>query len=232
VSSPRIHHASSQGSLPEPKASGRLILLDNDIFFVLAATDCFEGTAQLFGLSLAEFRRLSSLADQLRSARFAPELPAHVRKAALDYCGRIRGISGQHDAAVLDRLARHRHVEAGEAQLLAHALQERSALLATADKRFLRALCTAPALAEIRAAIAGRVVCLETLIRMHLDTKGIAAAATKFSAAADYNGTIHLLFGGGPNTAEQHCRDGLRSFLADLETIVGAEFLFSPGARA
>jgi hypothetical protein len=167
----------------------------------------------------------------LTNAKFAPDLPQRVRSAALHYCRQIQPIPGQHDPAILTRLTRHRQIDPGEAQLLAHALEEPTALLATGDKRFLRGLCEAPALSDMKAAMNGRVVCLESLIRMHLDAKGIGAAASKFSAA-DYNGTIHLIFNQGPRTTEGDCRDGLRSFLADLEESVGAGFLFSPSAAA
>jgi hypothetical protein len=62
------------------------------------------------------------------------------------------------------QLPRVADIDAPDAILLAQAARSSGSMLATGDKRCIRAVATAPAYADIMAALLGRVLCLEQVL--------------------------------------------------------------------
>src|SRR5687767_1731970 len=128
---------SSQQSLL-PSFSKRLLLVDSDVFIILAAADALEEVASLLGFDLTAIRRLLPLPRQLKvSKSFRENIPEDIRSIAERYCTRIEPLRElANDSSYLQRLAPYDGIDPGEAQLLAVLAERPSSLLASGDKRF------------------------------------------------------------------------------------------------
>ncbi|HYN20686.1 MAG TPA: hypothetical protein VE078_06980 [Thermoanaerobaculia bacterium] len=224
---PKTLPAFSQRSLL-PSFSEHLLLVDSDICIILAAADAFEDVASLLGFNIPAIRRLLPLPRQLRvSKAFRENIPEDIRSIAERHCATIEPLREMpSDSSLLQRLAPYDGIDPGEAQLLAVLAERPSSLLASGDKRFMKTLCAVEDLRDLRDAIAGRVVCLETVVLMCLDKWGISETARRFGPLR-FNSTLKVIFNDGPDTSEEHCREGLRSYLKELQGSLGEGLLYS-----
>ncbi len=72
----------------------RLMLVDSDIFIILAAAGVLETAASLLEFEPEDIRRLPALENQLTRGRaFRKNYPRHIRQAALRACSCICAFS-------------------------------------------------------------------------------------------------------------------------------------------
>lgn len=117
-------------------------------------------------------------------------------------------------------------MDAGEAALLAWMVQEPHYWLTTHDKRALRRLAATPALGQMRAAIAGRVICLETVLLGLVERVGAAQALTPMLPTST---VLRAVFTPGNVARAGECSQGLRFYEQQLAREVGAALLWQPG---
>lgn len=90
------------------------------------------------------------------------------------------------------------------------------------------ALAMADDLRDIRNAIAGRIVCLESIIQLLVKHDGIVPVAMAFSHLRPLNTMLRVVFSEAGSTSKETCLDYLDSYLADLSGKVGDDFLYHP----
>jgi hypothetical protein len=222
----RKHRPDSSKPFSPPEPPDRLLLIDSDIFILLAGANALEAALGEFGFEIAQARRLDALEHMLRSSKklrksHAPDVIAR----SLESCGRVAPIQGSApDPDLVQLLADTPDIDSGEVALLSHLVRNDSHFLASGDKRWMRALCAQERLAGIRAAVAGRVICLEVIVESLLNLWGIDRLIQVFAPVRTSHTTLKVLFGGG-QIDERNCRDGIRAHLEELESQVGPGFL-------
>ncbi|MDB6172077.1 MAG: hypothetical protein JWL59_1388 [Chthoniobacteraceae bacterium] len=211
----------------------RQLLIDTDIFILLSGSGLFERVAAIFNLNRASLRRLPAVSRQLQKGnKFKKNYPDIIRKLGIEAASTIHPIETQiSDASIANLLAAVDDIDPGEALLLGLLVENKSWLLTTGDKRFLRALARSPSLYSVRNAVAGRIVCLETVIELLVGIEGIKPVAVAFTNVRDCNQTLSVIFSSGENTGEEHCRAGLESKIRDLESDIGPNLLYRPVKR-
>ena len=88
-------------------------------------------------------------------------------------------------------------IDAGELILLAEALDHPVILLATGDKRFLRAFASSETHADARDHLRHRVVCLEYVIRLIIATHGFEYVRDHVVPQRECNTSMKTVFGSG-----------------------------------
>jgi hypothetical protein len=208
----------------------RILLVDSDIFVLLAGAGVLERVADLLGFDLKDLRRLDALPHQLRkSAKFRKKYSPGVIEKALAYCGKVSSLLERPKGDdILQRLAEADCIDEGEAVMLGLMAEQEIYLLASGDKVAMRALAQSPALAEVKKAVSGRIICLESVIRLLIGKLGPGQTAAAFAPLLDSNGTLRIAFSQGEQTTEAHCLEAIESYLKDLQKDVGNGFLLIP----
>lgn len=206
-------------------------LIDSDAFLLLSGAGALDSTLDLLGVEVADAMRLDPLPHMIeRSASIRQRYDSATREAAKANCRRIAPITVAPSPQVTEALSIVDEIDAGEVILYGLAIEHPSILLASNDKRAMRAISQTPSLATIRNAVAGRVVCLEAILGMHIRADGVAAAANRFAPVihADTMLQVVLTHHNIHNPAD--CRDALASYTTALRQDVGADFLYAaPG---
>jgi hypothetical protein len=167
-------------------------IIDNDVLHKLARYDLLQEFDALLSSRghVAPYGRLASAPYALRATatRVCPaKWPNPSQAAALCsfLSARTQNVVGASaDALIaLDVLS----FDVGEAQLTAYVMETPRSLLFTGDKKALEVIATNPNLAHVCAALQGRVICLEQILRDLTVTSGWADIAqhVKSDAAAD-----------------------------------------------
>lgn len=210
---------SSKPSGPESCDPGStLLFLDNDILVTLAAADLLAEAVNALGFSFPTCRRLDTVEHMLRRGAF-DIASDEARQRALETCRMIPAIKDRlPDDILLDRLAVC--ADPGEAGLIARTIQGPH-LMASGDKRWMKVLCKDPALSDVRAALCGKVVCLETMIALVVARLGHLRVTRSFSFVTEHT-VLRIIRA----TADgENLRATLTSYVVELEGYVGSGFL-------
>ena len=207
----------------------RLLLIDTDVFVLLAAAGLLERIAGLLGFEPDQVRRLHPVEAQLRRGKkFREKFPETVRTSALAAARTVKPLTERPaNDAILQKLV-VTDIDEGEALLFASLVENPAWLLTTGDRRSLAALATHTELAEIRDALAGRLVCLETVLRLLVTTDGVEKIAAAFSCVRDCDTKLRVIFSEANATNIDSCLEGIDSYLASLKREIGNELLFQP----
>ena len=206
----------------------RLLLIDSDMFILLAGAEMLDRTIELLGFHADQCRRFPALESQLRRGKtFLEKYSQTIRGRALAACERIVALRERPED---DDLLESLNIEGIETEGLMYALLAEQPLsyLASGDKRAMIALATEPSLADVRKTVAGRVICLETVVALLLDSEGIETVAQAFSPLRTANATLRVVFSQAAATPEAQCREYLKIYLRDLTKQVGPGFLYAP----
>lgn len=85
-------------------------------------------------------------------------------------------------------------IDPGENLMFALMAENSSWMLTTGDRRSLVALAQEPKLGKVRAAVAGRLVCLETVLRLLVTQDGVGKVAAAFSSVRDCDTKLRVIF--------------------------------------
>jgi hypothetical protein len=208
----------------------RLLIIDTDLFVLLAAAGLVGRVAELLGFNVADVRRLPALPYQLRKGKnFKKKYSEDVLDAAVEQAGSIAPVTERPlNDALFQRLIDTDNIDSGEAEVIAVAVERGHIYLASGDKRWMRALVAAPNLADVRAALAGRVICTEIVLRLLVESDGVAAVASAFAAVREGNQTLRVVFSEAAATDQVQCLSYIRSYYTDLVRDVGDGFFFDP----
>lgn len=187
------------------------LLVDTDAFCKIGAADLLGPSAEVLGATLVDCARLPALPHMLRRGSLRRRVGDAKCDALLPLALRLPEIP-QPPASWLDILATLADVDAGEAQLLACAA-ELDVLLMSGDKRALRAV---KGVAELRKALHGKVVLVESVLLALCLRDGDETVRRAVLPCLTMDTMISVAF--SPGNASP--RDALRAYLsASIEAL-------------
>lgn len=205
---------------------GGHLLIDNDAFILLAAAGLLQPAIQTLGLSGAALR-LATLPFVIgRSKKIQKQYPADALIRAKLACAEIPELDSRPADHLLQRLAAVPEVDDGEAVLYGLVCERDDYLLLSSDKRAMVALATAEEIADLRARVAGRVICVEKVFDRLLDAHGLDHVAQAVLPIRESNSTLRVLFSNANCSDPAGCRAAIASYVAELEVMVGVGFLY------
>ncbi len=204
----------------------RKLLIDSDAFVVLAGGNLLDAALGALGVEFADALRLQPLRPMLGNSRaMRTRYPADVLLQSQLACDRIAPILDAPDPEVHGKLLAVRDIDQGEALLYSLLAERPSYLLASGDKRAMRALCATATVADIREAVRGRVICLEGLVRRLVEREGVEMIAKSLAPLLPSHTTLRIVFTTENASSSERCLAALDSYLDHLRTEVGAGFL-------
>jgi hypothetical protein len=138
--------------------SDGLLLVDSDIFVVLAVAGRLEATAELLGFDMARLRRLEALPHMLSRGKKFKELTSDQRTVALEVATVVTPLTSRpNDDGILQQLAAV--IDPGEALLLSLVCEQPLTWLTSGDVKAMKAVCGTNGLESVKSAIKGRILC-------------------------------------------------------------------------
>lgn len=208
--------------------SDRILLIDTDIFTLLAGAGLLSRALEVLGFATPETRRLPALPHQLRGKKFKGFPPATLAAVSTLANGTPELTERPTSDDVVQRLVAVKGIDSGEALLFALMHERPVCWLASGDQRAMQALATTEEVSDIARAVSGRVICLEAVVWLLLQADGYAATAANFRTVRDFNKTLKVFFSDGMDERPEECPSAVRSYLVNLVARIGTGFLFIP----
>jgi len=209
--------------------SDRLLLIDTDMLVVLGGSGTLADVLSSLEFEPKQCRRLAVATEQLRRGRvFKDTYAATVLQAALRTAHAITPLTERPaNPAIFDTLAAVSDIDLGEAELFALLAEYDGYYLATGDKRAIVALATRRETTDLRQLVAGRIICLESVLKLLVDQNGANATAQAFRTLRTHR-TIGVLLSDPQARSDEICMQGIDSYLNDLIKKTGVGFLYLP----
>lgn len=207
--------------------SSPILLIDTDLFVLLAGAGLLSHLAQCLGVPPENIRRLPSLQSQIKSKRFIDKIPVAELERLQQAINDVPAwTASPADTSILDRLADVPDIDPGEALLFATLYEQPVYLLASGDKRSMIALGNAPDLDDVRTAIKGRILSLETALTLLVNQNGAATIGPALQPLAAKHRTIDILFGTKTTFDDNETIHQIRSYLDHLVAQIGPSLLY------
>lgn len=209
--------------------SQRRLLIDNDAFVLLAGANLLEEAVTEAGFTMAEARRLRSLEFMLRkNARAFQKYPAEVISRALESCARVEPLEEVPSVTTQAAFEAITGVDEGEAVLYGVLAEHEFHFLASNDKTAMRAVAGNTKLAAIRGKVAGRIICMEWLVKKLLNSQGATLTAQRFAQLVAQDKRLFSILSPAISGRPDDCLVAANSFLSGLHRDLGADFLYNP----
>lgn len=208
----------------------RGLLVDNDVFLILSGSGLLDEATDTLGFSRSSVFRLPSLLPMLRKGKTFAHYTPSVQAAALKQCASVAPVPHVPDPDLAQSLAAVREIDQGEALLFGVMAEQPHYLLTTHDKHALRSLSRTASVRHIRVAVAGRVICLETVLLELIERLGVASVAEALDPILANSTELRTVFTPGNVARPGECVGGLWSYQRQLEQEVGADLLWQSGA--
>ncbi len=206
--------------------SSPLLLVDTDLFVLLAGAGLLDELAVCLGIPPENIRRLPALQSQIKSKRFIDKIPADELARLLTAIAHVTPwTDSPADTALLERL-NVENIDAGEAQLFATLCEHPVYLLGSGDKRALIALGSTPDLKDVRTSLQGRILSLETALTLLIRKLGAKAVGTALKPLWEKHRTIDILFGTKTAFDDQESLRQIQSYLDHLKQSIGPDLLY------
>jgi hypothetical protein len=195
--------------------------VDNDILLKLTAFQLFEEAIAVLNLSPSDLRVLPTARFVFRRKRDQQvSYPDPVWAMAIERVERYQS-ANTTDARVLaevQRLEKFRNqIHEGETALIAATCIEADFVLLSGDKACFKALPQVSA--EIYDRLCGRVVCLEQVVLKLIQVLGFDVVKERVLPLAHCDTVIRICFGYSEPALEDNVKDGLQSYIRELDTI-------------
>lgn len=202
------------------------LYLDNDVISKLASCDLLDDAIESLDSNMASVQILSTfkhrfgITNASRRSRIEQEVGQEAFQRILSFQQGVGEIAAAPNELLLmfeDLPA----IDAGEAQLFASACESPGVLVVTGDKRSICSLASARACQEIVQSLAGRVVCLEQVVKEVINTKGFDYAKRKIVPGVDCDTALRAVFGMGLDAEEDNVLRSLESYIEHLRGTSG-----------
>ncbi|CAN5860731.1 hypothetical protein BH11PLA1_BH11PLA1_18380 [soil metagenome] len=208
---------------PKPPAS---LLIDNDAFVLLAAADHLSAAIAALGFTIDQCRILPTLTHVFRkriAKKFSPEMADRIQAEI----AKFKPLETEPSAAAIKRFDGQADIDPGEVVLFADLSERSTSLLTTNDKRALRAVSAITDPADARSSIAGRVVCVEALIRKLVVAHTVAVVGPGFSTVAAFNSAMAVCFSPTCLADQDQCLAALDGYIKEITGQCGADFFYT-----
>ncbi|MBN9691869.1 MAG: hypothetical protein J0M24_16635 [Verrucomicrobia bacterium] len=127
----------------------------------------------------------------------------------------------------MNQFANVPNVDDGEAVLYGLASEQSFYFLASNDKRAMLAVATDARLERIRAAVAGKIICIEAVTRRLIESYGPGLVAERFGGLNCSDKRLACILSPAFTDRPGDCLVGIDSSIESLRRQLGADFLFS-----
>jgi hypothetical protein len=194
-----------------------VVLSDNDALIKIAALDLIDAALKALGVSSAKevfvlptFKRMV----QKNHAYIATRAGRDGFNRLVKFVQVARVIDKKPDPADEFAMEGVESIDSGEVMLFAACRNYPESLVLTGDKRAIRAVSEHAACGPIRKLLAGKVVCVEQLVRRILDGGGFDAVRDAVQANQWCDGRLTRIFNHGCTRAA--CISGLEVAIGEL----------------
>ena len=144
---------------------GKVYFLDNDVILKLTTYRMLDEALDCFKIDRSDIRVLESARFVFGSPKLRKKYSEEALILATEFVKKCPEIATQdsEEYRLLEKQIKN-DIDPGEATLIAATFQESASLLATGDKRCLKALANTECLDFIHKGLQGRVICLEQII--------------------------------------------------------------------
>lgn len=211
----------------------RRLLIDSDAYTLLAGCDLLIAAIEVLGYKPEQVLRLAALPYMLGKSRsMKKRYPRDVLTKAGVACDSTAALTErEEDTALFGRLvAAHDDLNGGEALMLAVAAENAEYQILTGDRRALVAFGQAPGIDDIRAALQGRLICLEIILRLLAEKLGVDELSARLAPMIPLHQSLKVFFSPACQADHAQCFDALTSYFATLTAEVGISLLLNPFA--
>jgi hypothetical protein len=203
-----------------------ICLADNDIVKKLAICNLLEECVGALGVSHGEILVLPTARFKLGVAKNPDKARSKLGAASFD---RLKSFLDQ--VGVIDTLPSPTEqllfedsldIDAGEAILFSASAHYAGCLIATGDKRSLRALATLPNAEPIIDRVAGRVICFEQILMRVIGHTGFDLVRNRVVPVCDCDIVLRVAFGSGLDATEESVMRCLEIYTGYLRDETGA----------
>jgi hypothetical protein len=206
--------------------SGRLLLIDNDAFVLLAGSGHLESVLGLLGLTFDDCRYNAPFPFVFRK-KIKPGLPPTVADRIEAAMNQVRRLEHAPSATTLQQLQDVHEIDVGEAILFGVLAEHPATLLTTNDKRALRTLSSTPALAPIKQAVTGRILAVESIIQHLVEKQSVATVADGFVEVSTIDKRLSVIFSANNVAHPEQCSEAIESYLKLAVEECGEGFFYS-----
>jgi predicted nucleic acid-binding protein len=194
--------------------------LDNDVIIKLTTCGLLSEALECLKIDQSNARVLSSARFVFGSSKMRKKHSEQVLSSATEFVKGCMTIPPQDsdDYRLLEQQIKN-DIDAGEATLIAAAVQESNFWIVTGDKRCLKALAATKELDSIHKKLQGHVICLEQIICKLITAQGFASVREKVVPARDCDQVLKSAFGSGSQSECQNVLETLNSYIEDLRKI-------------
>lgn len=200
----------------------RFVLADADIISKLAHWRFLHYLPAVFGCDIKSIATLDSLVYRAQKAITNPDKlfkDGDTASYAHDFLSQLPKLPSP-DEPVLQSLQRIQNIDSGEALLIAVLESTQDSILATGDKRAIKAIHSAMA-NGLACHIGGRFICLEQLLSCILSLIGHADWLASIGRATTIDTAIRMICGKDCNAPLDQIHDGLKSYTESLRKECG-----------
>ena len=191
------------------------LLIDTDVFCKLTVSGILPETIGLFNVGTSECARLAALRYMLQRGRLRRLYGDQASDEMIPIAEQIPIVT-QPSITWLDKLARNKAIDVGEAQLFASAA-ETGILVITGDKRALRAL---KSIADFPPALSSRIIIFEALLIALCDKYGPDVIRRKIQPLITSDNMVKSCFSPGNNDPLNCLLSYFRNLEAELDPLV------------
>ena len=198
---------------------GKVYFLDNDVILKLTTYRMLDEALDCFKIDRSNIRVLESARFVFGSPKLIKKYSAETLIAATEFVKRCPKIATQdsEEYRLLEKQIKN-DIDPGEAALIAATFQESASLLATGDKRCLKALANTECLDFIHQGLQGRIICLEQIICKLIEIQGFDWVLERVIPNLDCDKALKSAFGSGSNSQRETVLGTLTGYIQDLQT--------------
>lgn len=200
---------------------------DNDVLLKLAACDLLEEAVFVLGSTRSEVYVLPTAKYKIghdRQKRLQGNYGSGGVARTLEFIETVQEIASASDPEERDLLLAIDGIDAGEEVLFAATRGLDFYLVATGDKRSLRALALSSSCQPIYERMSGHIVCLEQIIARlipHLGFEEVRSRVVPAVRSGNCDTSLKSAFGSGLQTTEDNVRRSISSRIVSLRSEVG-----------
>ncbi|MFM9959987.1 MAG: hypothetical protein ACKV2Q_02040 [Planctomycetaceae bacterium] len=202
-----------------------ICLADNDIVKKLAICNLLDGAVAALGVSLEEILVLPTARFKLGVAKHPDKARANlgietfVRLASfLNSVGVIDVVPTPEEQQLFEDAL---DIDSGEAILFSASAFYSGCIIATGDKRSLRALIKLPNAEKIVERLSRRVLCFEQIVLRCIEHSGFELVRSRAVPASDCDTALRAAFGSGLEATEETVRQCLTAYTEHLRSETG-----------
>jgi hypothetical protein len=198
---------------------GMVYFLDNDVIRKLITYRMLDEALDCLEIDRSDIRVLESARFVFGSKKMQKKYSEEILLSAIEFVKSCATISAQDndEYRLLEKQAKN-DIDPGEATLIAATFKESTSLLATGDKRCLKALASIECLDFIHKELQGRVICLEQIIWKLIRMQGFDWVLERVVLNLDCDSTLRAAFGSGSNSQQETVLQTLDIYIKDLQT--------------